>query len=111
MADRRPGCSERIYERGWPHPCSRDGVVERNGKWYCRQHDPEKVAERVRKRDAKYEADQKRWQLRCACDEARDNLVKLACEHRAMLPAPVQEAIDAYLAAVAALNAETPDAH
>ena len=41
--------------------CSRNGKVERGGKWYCKQHDPVAVEERrvVRQREweAKWEAD------------------------------------------------------
>ena len=51
MSDVR--CSKRVFSgRGvLGHPCSRKGVVERDGKMWCRQHDP--VAEQA-KRDAKH---------------------------------------------------------
>lgn len=34
--------------------CTRRGVIERNGKWYCRQHDPDAVKARMTARDAKW---------------------------------------------------------
>ena len=36
--------------------CSRTGTVERNGRWYCTQHDPEKAAQRREAREARYRA-------------------------------------------------------
>ncbi len=36
--------------------CLRAGVVERDGKLFCRQHDPEAVKARLAVRDAKWEA-------------------------------------------------------
>ena len=47
-------CSETFYRRGGflsdgPTRCSSKGVVDRNGVWFCRRHDP--VAKKA-KRDA-----------------------------------------------------------
>ncbi len=43
-------CVESVvhYEFGWPevHRCHRDGSVERNGKWYCKTHDPVAIDQR-----------------------------------------------------------------
>ena len=36
-----------------PRRCNRMGIVQRDGKWYCQQHDPETQADRERDRDAK----------------------------------------------------------
>lgn len=40
-------CAKHVYR---PHynsgPCDRAGVVEHEGKWYCRQHSPEAMAKR-----------------------------------------------------------------
>jgi hypothetical protein len=54
-------CIEQVTPRetfGSFHPsqCSRRGVVEREGKWYCKQHDPVAVAERRAANRAKYRA-------------------------------------------------------
>jgi hypothetical protein len=55
-------CIERVIPRepfGSFHPsqCSRRGQVEREGKWYCKQHDPVAVAERRAASLTKYEAE------------------------------------------------------
>lgn len=38
------------------HRCTRQGVVERDGKPFCKQHDPEAVAARRKARDEKFDA-------------------------------------------------------
>ena len=44
-------CSERVYTSFHDHLCPRKGKVERNGKWYCGQHDPEAVAAKQAAKD------------------------------------------------------------
>ena len=46
----KPRCSETITKPGmWrSFPCSRYGKVQRDGRWYCAQHDPEQVAKRAK---------------------------------------------------------------
>ena len=55
-------CSKRVYSgERWDfggHPCSRKGTVERDGRWWCKQHDPEAMKAREAKRDAAYRAEQ-----------------------------------------------------
>lgn len=36
------------------YPCSRTAKVERNGKWYCGQHDPEAVKRRQEKSEQRW---------------------------------------------------------
>ncbi len=41
-----PRCSKSVHGRNrWdmfhPHRCTRVGVVERSGQWFCKQHDPQ----------------------------------------------------------------------
>ena len=45
-------CCEEIQESGgwYSHRCTRKGTVEIDGKWYCWQHDPERV-KRLRKEE------------------------------------------------------------
>jgi uncharacterized Zn finger protein (UPF0148 family) len=59
-------CSKRVYRGGYmgSTPCTRYGVVERNGKWYCRQHDPVAVAEHNAERQAKWDHEYKISTLR-----------------------------------------------
>lgn len=52
-------CSVYVYEKTsftGTRRCWNKGRVKRDGKWYCGQHDPEKVSERARKRDEEYGA-------------------------------------------------------
>ena len=49
-------CEERVSRQGdyWhTYQCSREAVVERNGKWYCKVHDPQYRAQKQKVRDAK----------------------------------------------------------
>jgi hypothetical protein len=55
-------CVERVCPReewGYYHQyqCSRKGVVARDGRWYCAQHDPVRVQERRAASTAKYQAE------------------------------------------------------
>ena len=54
-----PQCSETVYSgERWDftgHQCSRKGKEEYDGKWYCRQHNPEAVAEKQARKDAERE--------------------------------------------------------
>ena len=49
-------CSERVSDdTGFHHhQCSRTGIIERNGKLYCKQHDPEAVAQKREEGHVKY---------------------------------------------------------
>ena len=60
----------------WPqsHGCSRAMKVLRDGKPYCNQHDPEKVAAKRAAWEAKYQAKEK------ALLQVRDAAEKLAAE-------------------------------
>lgn len=49
MTDATKGCSKQVYTDSYSRPiraCSRKAVVERDGKGYCKQHDPVAIAER-----------------------------------------------------------------
>ena len=39
-----------------PRSCPHKGVVERDGDWFCRMHDPERVAKKQEERAAKQES-------------------------------------------------------
>jgi hypothetical protein len=64
MSD-KPRCCASVWKKGhnsWTGrhvQCTRPGTVARDGKLYCKQHDPEAVKERSAKWDAKYEAERK----------------------------------------------------
>lgn len=37
--------------------CSRKGVIDRAGAWYCRQHDPEAITQRANAREQKWKTE------------------------------------------------------
>ena len=47
-------CSARIWEGFQARGCSRKAVVEREGKMYCKIHDPEYIHMMDKKREEKY---------------------------------------------------------
>ena len=54
-------CSER-YESGGlgsMRSCQIPAIVKRNGKWYCKIHDPEYIKAKAEKRDAEWDAKRK----------------------------------------------------
>lgn len=75
MTDQKRQCSERVYrERDFTSPCKVPASVERNGKMYCKRHDPEVVKTKENKRRAKWEeewlANKRRQDLQSARDKA-----------------------------------------
>lgn len=68
MSDKHQCCARVTNETGWhDHQCIRNGKVERDGKWYCGQHDPIAVEQRDRKR-------RDIWRLEAAAIDARHAL-------------------------------------
>ncbi len=67
------------YLRSWV--CSRRGVVQRDGKWYCKQHDPEAVKARRKASNAAWEAKLK------AEDEADKRADRIASAERRVIEA------------------------
>jgi hypothetical protein len=50
-------CSAKIPFDTWHDAqCSKPAVVERNGKWYCKIHDPEYIKTKEAKREAEYKS-------------------------------------------------------
>ena len=61
-------CSARIYgQRGGDYPCQIKAKIERDGKWYCRIHDPAYIKEKKIKWqtdfDKKWVEEQKQYEL------------------------------------------------
>ena len=50
-------CSAMVSDSGgWHHyQCAKPAKVERDGKWYCKIHDPEYIASKQQKHEEKYE--------------------------------------------------------
>ncbi|MFA4974910.1 MAG: hypothetical protein WC683_20090 [bacterium] len=66
----KPKCSERIFRDYTHYPCQHPAVVERDGKWYCKIHDPEYVKakreEWAAKLQAQFAADKERYRRQIA---------------------------------------------
>ena len=95
-------CSKIVPGAGWyRHDCSRKATVERDGKWWCWQHDPEYVAEKRRTEEEKWEADSKnrsaKWDRERRAYAALDALEAAgitnpeAVQHLAALVEPIKK--------------------
>jgi hypothetical protein len=51
-----PRCDTHVSSGFRSHQCARNGVVERDGKFYCKQHDPVAVRQRDADRSAAWDA-------------------------------------------------------
>ena len=55
MSNAKPDCAARVYDdRAGSFPCYRKGPIQENGKSWCFQHAPSKVAERRTEADKRY---------------------------------------------------------
>ena len=68
-------CHGTVYRDGWPDSCFNPGVVKRDSNWWCRIHDPIKVAERRAKTDARIDAEMHRNKLAGAVTAAERAVV------------------------------------
>lgn len=61
------------------HQCSRAGVIERDGNWYCKQHDPIAVKAKQEQRNAD-------WQAKWDKDRKQaENAMRVQMNYRNML--------------------------
>ena len=74
-------CCEKVWQEYRWGKCTRDASVERDGKWYCWQHDPERTA---RKEQVRREASEAKWKR--ITNQAQRN----AAEHQACVGVPVE---------------------
>jgi len=67
-------CCERVRGTVGYKQCSRSAVIEREGKFYCKQHDPEarkeKHANRYALWQASWKAEENRRRFVIACEQA-----------------------------------------
>lgn len=56
--------------------CSRKATVEREGKWYCRQHDPQAVAGRKKEWESQWEIEYQARQARYRLEAAAPDLLQ-----------------------------------
>lgn len=70
--------SVRAGTDGWRtryKPCSRKASVEREGKWYCGQHDPQAVADRKKTNESQWETEYQERQARYRLEGAAPDLL------------------------------------
>lgn len=75
--------SVRAGTDGWRtryKPCSRKASVERDGKWYCGQHDPQAVADRRKTKESQWETEYQERQARYRLEAAAPELLALLIE-------------------------------
>ncbi len=53
-------CPREAWGAFHSHQCQKKAVVERNGKWYCAQHDPEAIRVRDEAKRVQWEAESQR---------------------------------------------------
>lgn len=81
-------CSKRVPEGGRSlsfYPCQRPATIERDSKWYCWQHDPERVEADRKKRRAGWEAKMNRETAKYERCARNARLGALATEEMAAL--------------------------
>lgn len=76
-----PQCSKDVHDTGRGvnfHQCPFKGVVQRDGRWYCRRHDPVEVEKRDKERhvrwDAEWNQERKHWARKQAAGMALELL-------------------------------------
>lgn len=70
-------CHTMIYEgRGFNHQCSKKPVVTRDGKLYCKIHDPEYIKKKCEKWQAKFDEDWAKKEQRWALEKARKQAIE-----------------------------------
>ncbi len=86
-------CSARCYDpTGFGHyyPCTRKAVVERDGKPYCKVHDPEYIGAKNAERTAKFN---KRWAEKTAYAELQNTTIRACKQINPNNPMAVAEGI------------------
>lgn len=76
-------CSKRLWRSGvWSRtfPCKRAGKVERDGQWYCTQHDPVRVEEREQKSRERWSQRAAKLRLEAAAPMLLDALKRFGCQ-------------------------------
>ena len=86
-------CAATVVNNWNRYPCSRNGVVEEDGKWWCRQHAPSAVKARREKASARYNA---KWEA-----EQTQTVRFAATTLRKRGQNDLADALDAYISGLA----------
>ncbi len=71
-------CSETMFRDYHRTQCSRRGTIERNGKLYCKQHDPEAAQARRAANDAKWKAESAKRSAGYDIEKLRGEVTEIA---------------------------------
>lgn len=76
MATEKIQCCKKMWDRIGSYPCSKPAKIERDGKWYCTVHDPERVKQKEAIRRAKWGVDEARSRLAAVKQRAAADVFK-----------------------------------
>lgn len=97
-------CSAKIDFDTWGHttPCKRSATIERDGKWYCKIHDPEyrkqRATERTKVWEKKFNADVAGNIAETACLKINPDNPRAVAEQIVPMYKALKELIDTYWA-------------
>ncbi len=67
-------CSKRVFgDRGFDYGCTKPATVERDGKWYCKIHDPEYIKQKDNVRQVKWDKESQERNLRWNWEAVRNS--------------------------------------
>lgn len=69
-------CSQRVFDRTFGYQCQKKAVIERDGKPYCKIHDPEYIKAKRDAQQAKFEAEWAEKEARWILEKARKDATK-----------------------------------
>ena len=79
MSDPTRCCADVWSREGWGgrRQCNRKGIIERDGKLYCHQHEPEAETKRRKLSQLQYNLDNIKYHRRSVDQDARNVLINL----------------------------------
>jgi hypothetical protein len=73
-------CVHVVFRNWHDHHCERKGVVEHNGKLYCKQHSPQAREARAKASDERWQAKHQKWVSDRLLGEAKEAALALVRE-------------------------------
>ncbi|MDP2729631.1 MAG: hypothetical protein Q8O55_04035 [Dehalococcoidales bacterium] len=70
-------CEHKIWGKwGSPYQCRKNAVVQRDGKWHCKIHDPEYIRAKQEERQVNFDKERAESMARGDLDQARKDATK-----------------------------------
>lgn len=89
-----------------PQQCQKNAVVERNGKWYCKIHDPVYIKQKndasMQKWEEKWKAEEHKHHMQRLAPELLEALEKLAADYEKIANNPTGNQLEIHPNLVAA---------